>query len=232
MMKLVLLPGLDGTGLLFQPLVEVLSGEFDIQIISYPTDRVLGYSELTEYVATSLPADKFVLLAESFSGPVAYRIAKRKPKNLQSVIFVASFLSSPGKGMLKLANHLPMGRLARLPVPGWFARKYLFGAPVSGEMLLLLRKALCRVATGVVSNRLGEISRLVAPEAPCEAKSIYIQGTTDWLVPASSVEDFRSTCRDLTVFPVQGGHFLLQSNPLACAEIIGNEAGHAARGAG
>ena len=230
MMKLVLLPGLDGTGLLFQPLMELLPDDIGIQLISYPTDQALGYSGLTEYVANRLPTEKFVLLAESFSGPIAYRIAQRKLKHLQSVIFVASFLSSPGKRMPRLASRLPMGLFAGFPIPRWFARKYLFGAPVSGEMLLLFRKALRRVAPEVLSGRLDELSRLVAPDASCEARSIYIQGTKDRLVPASSVEDFRTACRDLAVFRVQGGHFLLQSNPVACAEIIGNEFDQAGKG--
>ena len=38
-MKLVLLPGLDGTGKLFEPLVKVLSDSIDMQIITYPTNK-------------------------------------------------------------------------------------------------------------------------------------------------------------------------------------------------
>lgn len=41
-MKVVLLPGLDGTGVLFKPLIDVLSSEINVQIISYPPDEKLG----------------------------------------------------------------------------------------------------------------------------------------------------------------------------------------------
>jgi hypothetical protein len=37
--RIVLLPGMDGTGLLFEPLVEVLS-EFDPVIVSYPPEAI------------------------------------------------------------------------------------------------------------------------------------------------------------------------------------------------
>lgn len=51
--SIILLPGLDGTGVLFKPLVG--------------------------FVLDRLPDSEFVLLGESFSGPIALRVAARKP---------------------------------------------------------------------------------------------------------------------------------------------------------
>ena len=95
-MKIVLLPGLDGTGLMFKPFIDVLPKDIEPLVISYPNDKRLGYEELIEYVLTELPDnDDYILIGESFSGPVAYQLALRKPENLRAVIFVASFLSRP-----------------------------------------------------------------------------------------------------------------------------------------
>jgi hypothetical protein len=43
-MKVVLLPGLDGTGILFKPFIEVLSSEIIVQVISYPTEKKIELS--------------------------------------------------------------------------------------------------------------------------------------------------------------------------------------------
>lgn len=50
MIRLVLLPGLDGTGELFAPFVAAL-GAIPSQVIAYPHDRVMGYAELEAYTA-------------------------------------------------------------------------------------------------------------------------------------------------------------------------------------
>ena len=85
---LILLPGLDGTGDLFAPLLKRIAAmqvaadepEFIAHALHYPTDQQLGFQALHEmveyYLATQLPADaRYVLLGESFSGPVAVAVA-------------------------------------------------------------------------------------------------------------------------------------------------------------
>ena len=46
MTALVLLPGMDGTGDLFAPLLSALSPALRTIVIRYPSDRPLGYAEL------------------------------------------------------------------------------------------------------------------------------------------------------------------------------------------
>jgi hypothetical protein len=65
-MKIVLLPGLDGTGVLFKPFIEALPSEIDIQVISYPPSAKLNYQELTELVMSQLPKEQFILVGGVF----------------------------------------------------------------------------------------------------------------------------------------------------------------------
>jgi hypothetical protein len=46
MVTLILLPGLDGTGTLFDAFVAALGTEFNVKVVSYPTTEPLDYSEL------------------------------------------------------------------------------------------------------------------------------------------------------------------------------------------
>ena len=77
-MKIILLPGLDGTGHLFEPFVHALPTEVEASVISYPADSALSYTELVDFVSHKLPKEDFFLLGESFSGPIVYQLALPK----------------------------------------------------------------------------------------------------------------------------------------------------------
>ena len=181
-MKMVLLPGLDGTGLLFEPLIAELPKAIDVCIISYPTDRELSYQELVEYVLARLPKNDFVLVAESFSGPIAYQLAQKSISNLQSIIFVATFLLPPHVTLLRL-SHLFSPRLITL-LPNHFLKLFLLGRESNPQLIRLFKRAIKCVAPHVLSHRLREIQKLTK------------------------------------VDQVKGSHFILQTNPEDCMEII------------
>ena len=93
---LVLLPGLDGTGQLFAGFVRVLGTGVETQVLSYPKEKPLGYQELEALARASLPTDRaFVVLGESFSGPIAIRIAADPPSGLVGVILCGTFVRNP-----------------------------------------------------------------------------------------------------------------------------------------
>src|SRR5450631_2350467 len=96
MTTLVLLPGLDGTGSLFAPLIQELPEWMEPRVVVYPRDRCLGYADLDVLVNAALPVDRpYVLLGESFSGPIAIRVAAAQPAGLIGVILVCSFARNP-----------------------------------------------------------------------------------------------------------------------------------------
>ena len=93
-MKVVLLPGLDGTGRLFAPLLRALPGLEPI-VVSYPCREVLDVQGLLHVIEGALPTEPYILVAESFSGPLAVRVAARRPLGLRGLVLVASFVRSP-----------------------------------------------------------------------------------------------------------------------------------------
>lgn len=62
-MKLVFLPGMDGTGNLFSPLFRFLPN-FDCQVISLPEVGGQDYVSIKNYVKGRFPVEDFILIAE------------------------------------------------------------------------------------------------------------------------------------------------------------------------
>src|ERR1700726_4993690 len=124
---LVLLPGLDGTGKLFSELVKYLGSSVDSLIVGYPKDQPMGYDELEALVWAALPRNQsFVLLGESFSGPIAIRIAARSPAGLVAVILCGTFAKNPFPWLRwarPLAAYLPLKSL-----PRWVRAPLMWGS--------------------------------------------------------------------------------------------------------
>ena len=74
-MRLAMLPGLDGTGLLFDPLLAELPVALDPVVVRYPGDPEASLADLVDTAAESLSGgERWILVAESFSGPIAARL--------------------------------------------------------------------------------------------------------------------------------------------------------------
>lgn len=126
MLTLVLLPGLDGTGDLFRDFVRALPPEFDVLTMRYPTDRCLPYSELIEIVRATCPQSApIVLLAESFSTPLAIQYAATNSASLKGLVLCAGFATSPVQGLRRLLCSLLTPFLFRIKLPELAAKLWL-----------------------------------------------------------------------------------------------------------
>ena len=93
MKKLLLLPGMDGTGRLFAPFLEAIGPAVDVQVVRYPGNGSSGYEGLVELARAALPTDgDFFILGESFSGPVAISLAAAHPPGLMGLILCCTFV--------------------------------------------------------------------------------------------------------------------------------------------
>ena len=136
-MKIILLPGLDGTGLLFEPFEAITPAGFSVDVL--PLDQMIGQDAASqaERFESVLPDEPFILLAESYSGLVAYELLQRTGyKNLLHVIFVASFLRAPTK-LANLATYLPASFIDNQFLLEKVASRLVFGKYRSDELVKL-----------------------------------------------------------------------------------------------
>jgi pimeloyl-[acyl-carrier protein] methyl ester esterase len=123
---LVLLPSTDGTGALFFALAKALSPYADLKIIAYPQSGDQSYAALGARILDSLPTERdYVLLGESFGGPLALWLAVHAPKPPQKLILGASFAASPFCAFGRMV--LPLIGIGQwLPLWAWQIRLILF----------------------------------------------------------------------------------------------------------
>ena len=102
--KLLLLPGMDGTGELFVWLIKRLESFFDVENLYYPEDIPQNYESLTNWAKSRIGSQSIFLLGESFGGPIAINLAAVVPDQIRGLILVSSFAKSPvSPAILKLA---------------------------------------------------------------------------------------------------------------------------------
>lgn len=218
-MKIVLLPGMDGTGLLFEPLLALMS--VPCEVIAYSQIEDQSYEAIYTYVKNRIPNEPFYLVGESFSGPLAARLATEKLENLKGVIFVATFLSCPSKLLVQLAQKLPLKFFLKLPLATYFIRKYLIDGNFPVPLFLT---AINEIPESTLKARLASLENL-RNNFDANLSSIptmYLCAENDLLVSQSHIDEFRNMFSEIIVTKVPGTHFLLQSNPQECAKHIHN----------
>jgi pimeloyl-ACP methyl ester carboxylesterase len=218
--ELVMLPGLDGTGLLFRPLVATLSG-VETKVVSYPNDKALSLDEHARWVIRQLRGDKAVLLAESFSGLVALRVLQEAAARIAAVIFVGGFAEPPRPLLLRLAPLVSRAGPLMRNTPAFLLRQFCLGRAATVAQLNLLRETLAAVPPQVLSSRLALTgARQSWGKGKFGVPCLYLQASDDRLVAASAAEWFRGRFERFELERIDGPHFLLQAKPRECAQRI------------
>ena len=224
--KLFLLPSLDGTGKLFETLLKELPDGCISEIISYPTGQQQTFAQRVGHVKCKLPPNKpILLLAESFSGPVAIEILSSGQFQIERVVFIATFAKSPQPTLLGMTKHLPLSSLLRLNLPDVFIRHFCLGTGATEKQVVLFKKAVAEVAPEVLAERLQILATVDLRNKRRDIKvpCCYIQAEDDKLVPSGALNDFEKGIEKLNVQKINGPHFILQAEAKGCAEIICHE---------
>ena len=218
---LVLLPGLDGTGLVFEPLLKQLPATIEPLVVRYPGDKPMSFQGHIDFVKACLPEGRpFVLLAESFSGPIGLQLLANPPANLAAVILVATFARYPKPFLLDLARLLPQGPLRKLFASIPFCRYFCLGC-ADREAVSLFQKALADVELEVLSKRLQILAELPPPpETPFSGPCLYLQAGHDHLVPKRAAAALRNHLPQIEQMQIPGPHIILLAQPEDGARVI------------
>ena len=220
---LVLLPGLDGTGNLFANFVSELAPSLDTRIVRYPTDRLLSYADLFSFVVDAVPQTQpFVLLAESFSTPLAVRLAATNPASLKGLVICAGFIRNPVRGWLRHLKTLSRPSLFRIPPPHFVIEYFLVGAHAPRELRDDVLRTLRSVSPEVVALRVQAVMACDASEQLVRVRvpTLYLQAEQDRLVRKSSFQEIQELKPDTVLVSIAAPHFVLQREPRKAADLI------------
>ena len=210
---LILLPGMDGTGDLFGPFLGVVPPHVACRVVRYPTDEVIPYEDLAAAVEQQMGDEPdVVLVAESFSGPLAVVVAARHPSRVRAVVLVASFVRPPAPRWLR---HLIPALAFRVPPPAAVLRRLMTGRDAPDALVREVKASIRRVRPAVLASRLRDVLSIDCADAlqrfPCAL--LYLRAADDRLVGASSAADLRVVRPDAVVTTLPGPHLLLQARP-------------------
>jgi pimeloyl-ACP methyl ester carboxylesterase len=221
MVTLILLPGLDGTGTLFDAFVAALGTEFNVKVVSYPTTEPLDYSELEAIAHSALPAEgPFVILGESFSGPIAVSLAASSSSQLKALVLCCTFVRNPRPVFAIFKPLLGLLPIAFAPV-SVLIRLFL-GRASTAALLSALTQALAQVSPSVLRARIrGILSVNVSSKlAELNVPVLYLRAAQDHLVPQTASQLVTQLCPRAQVVQLETPHFLLQAAPSEAAKII------------
>jgi pimeloyl-[acyl-carrier protein] methyl ester esterase len=226
-MDVVLLPGLDGTGELFRWFVEAAPAKFQCSVAAYPRDTVLSYPDYAALVIDRYVRDEpFLLVAESFSGPIAVIVAAQRPDRVAGLVLCNTFVARPGWTGLR---YFPWGWHFRWSVPRFAAGFFLVGFRDVARFVGPIRQANDDVDPTVLASRMqlalaANVKReLVNLNVPV----MYLRGTRDRLVGSRSVKQVLSIRPSTRIVQIPGPHLLLQVAPTeswrAISQFISDE---------
>ncbi|TPV94146.1 MAG: alpha/beta hydrolase [Myxococcales bacterium FL481] len=219
--RLLLLPGMDGTGVLFRPFVDALPSWISPEVITYPNAGKNRYRDLEPIVRDAVRASsECAVLGWSFSGPLALRVAISEPDRVKRVILAASFVRPPIPALVPLR---PLFRsptvgllrtIRRLPV--WFGRRP--SDPYRRAKAEIWRLVPARTLAKRAREALRVDARNHAEAYPGPLH--YLASATDRVIPPHNLEEILRLRPDTTVTRLSGGHFSLYTHPQDAANIV------------
>ena len=219
--QLIILPGLDGTGTRLAPFLREMQRAVPTRIIGYPPDRPMGYAELESLVRASLPqTGPYVLLGESFSGPIAIRLAASPPPGLAGLILCGTFAKNPFpwlRPVRALAVGIPFKSL-----PRWLRAPLLWGSGNPRHAPSRTERASAVVAKAVIRRRLHEVLTVdvTACLADISLPTLVLGAARDRIVPRSAALLLAQRTRHGELAEIDGPHLLLQSRPTETAAAV------------
>ena len=216
MTRMVLLPGMDGTGALFGPLLRALPPEVEPSVVRYPRDLPMDRAELQAFVADAMPkGEPYVLVAESFSGPPAILHAAARPPGLRALVLSATFASNPLPPSLHWLRVFLSSGIFRVGMPEEFVRTFLAGRDCTPELMDLVMEVFRGLDPDVMAHRLRQVLDVDVEDsvASIAVPTLYLGGDADRLVGLRGLAQIGPRLPGMATVVLEGPHLLLQARP-------------------
>jgi pimeloyl-[acyl-carrier protein] methyl ester esterase len=210
---MVLLPGFNGTSELFKNFIKEKPENITCIPIVYP-DAIYNYEELSDYLVGELQSisTPFVLLGESFAGPLAILLAEKLGSKVSHLILVATFVTSPKP---RVFYYLPWGSIFHLARPVYKVAEKILSEFSKTQILADVFTELLRVDPSIHAARLRDIFRVDVSEnlRQLTLPILYIRATQDLTVCKKSLREVQMLQPNIVIEEVSAPHMVLQIQP-------------------
>ena len=210
---------MDGTGLMFEPFVQAASG-FESRVVRYPTE-LTSYPDCIAFARTTLPTDQpFLLLGESFSGPVAIALGAERPAGLMGLVLCSTFVRNPRPEWAWLAPLLRLLPPLNPPLP--LLQRLLLGKHPPQALADLALAMLPQVPSATLKQRLLAVVQVDHTHLLAQIKVpvLALCASHDRLVPPSATAWIREHLGPLDIATLNGPHWILQTRPETAVLVI------------
>lgn len=207
--EIVLLPGLDGTGDLFERVAPHLATDFKVTIVRYPNDPSLGYAGYVQLARNAIRAREVFLLGESFSGPVAIRVAAQLGPQIKGLVLAATFVRSPWpRWLVQRAS-----RVDPEATPKKLRDAILMGSYGDKELAEKVDTIVRELPHPVRAARLRAVAEVDVRQdfAALGCPILALHGRADWLVPMIAMQNVISRKGQARMIVFPAAHMLLQT---------------------
>lgn len=213
---------MDGTGELLKGLAERLAMYRPVQVVAYPLDRSLNYTELAAYVAERTPKRSFVILGESFSGPIAIDIAATDSR-VVGLVLASSFARHPLPTQLAAFTRLLDVRW----LPKRLVAAALMGSTATPELTARLREVLAALPRKILQDRARDALRVdkCAQLRGVACPVLCLHGRFDRLAGGRQMDQIVAAQPSCQVRKFDASHMLLATHPDAAATAINDFCG-------
>ena len=88
------------------------------------------------------------------------------------------------------------------------------------QLIDLFDEILNKLPENVLNDRITTMKNLTFSARSIEVPSIYIQASSDKVVPRDKFNEFKAHFNNIELVEVEGPHFILQNKPEECANAI------------
>ena len=218
---LALLPGFDGTGKLFAPLVDTLGDAAETLAIPYPD--LTAPQDYVAHVADRLPVGRrVVLVAESFSGPIALALMASEPERVAGAVLSTTFARPPLGLVLSLAHKLRLSAFVRPAMNEQILRMFCLNGVADLALVRAIVDVVRPIGQATVAARLQALARMDATELLPTIRQpvLVLSARDDRVVRRRFSASLLAQLPDVSHEAIAGPHLLLQAAPSPSARAI------------
>ena len=188
--------------------------------ISYPTQLSQDYDTLYEWLVDeidfSIPR---AIIAESFSSPIAIRLAAAFPDTIQAVVIAGGFCSSPAPSFLRFA---PLRAIFSFPPPKKLIRYFLLDRESDDSLLEEVKKSTSQLPAKSFAQRVRAILTLNRSDFQLihDTPVLVLQASRDQVIDSKTQQSIEQVAPNARVHWIDAPHLIFQQKPVHCAKLI------------